>query len=496
MRKRSEHWIAAVTAVVWVTGVLPAAAQESIQEREEELDRQFQEAQERREVRARLRSVRARAAAAAPTLGDADLALDGDISLGQDTDIFKGGDLWISSSGGGDSFGEGALGSNTTGFTNVAIGASALEANTTGYLNTAVGNSAMKSNLDGNRNTAVGLRALYGATSGFGNTAIGDRALSSTTTANYSTAVGIGALRNHAGAGSNTAIGAGSLEYGVDAGAQNTGVGLVTLRYNEGSQNTAVGNAALYYNDTGDANSAIGASALLGNTTGGSNTGLGRTTLASNTTGSFNHAIGRSVLFNLDGGSYNIAIGHLSDPSPPYWACAGCNLTAGDHNILLANAGVNGDAGTIRIGNSTDHSKAFMAGIHNTGITGVHAVYVDANGQLGMDTSSARFKRNIQDMGGASRALLDLRPVTFERIETEDGSTQYGLIAEEVTEVRPELVLLDDQGRPLAVKYHLLAPMLLNEVQRQEEELAELRAVVVDLRRRLAVVAPEEVPRE
>lgn len=472
-----HKWLTLGVSGVCALSAAPAAPQEAIDQRELALESQF----ERVAANRRIARAVSGAALAAPTLGDASLAVDGDVSLAADSNIFKDGGPWIWSDSGNVGVG-GALSSNTIGDNNTAIGAGALESNTEGNFNSAMGFFALNANQTEIFNTAVGFFSQR------------------YTTTDRNTAVGALSMHLHAGAGrGNTALGYYTLGESADVGNFNTGVGFQALIYNEGDHNTAVGTQALFSNTTGLGNTALGWLALVGNTTGTSNTGLGRTALTANTTGNFNHAIGRSVMFSLDGGSYNIAIGHLSDPDPPYWDCAGCGLTSGSHNILLANTGTDVDNGTIRIGNSTDHSSTFIAGIHNVGITAAHAVYVDANGQLGMTASSSRFKKNIQDMGSLSQALLDLRPVRFERREDENGRTQFGLIAEEVDEVLPELVVYDEEGLPRAVKYHLLSPMLLNEVKRQEKELAaqrealvsrdreivELRAAVADLRRRL-----------
>ena len=102
-------------------------------------------------------------------------------------------------------------------------------------------------------------------------------------------------------------------------------------------------------------------------------------------------------------------------------------------------------------------------------------MYINTNGQLGTLTSSRRFKDNIQDMGTASSKLFQLRPVTFNyKPQFDDGShlLQYGLIAEEVAKVYPDMVVYDKDGQPYTVRYQLLAPMLLNELQKQNAVVA------------------------
>src|SRR6266567_7395462 len=176
-----------------------------------------------------------------------------------------------------------------------------------------------------------------------------------------------------------------------------------------GSQNTATGWQALFSNK-GDENTANGAFALYSNTTGGSNIALGNS--------------------------------------------AGFNLTTGDFNIDIGNAGVAGEANTIRIGTSGDQTRTFIAGISGTAVAGA-AVKVNANGLLGVAPSSQRFKTEIKPMDKASEAILALKPVTFHYKKELDpeGILQFGLVAEEVEEVDPNLVTCDDQGKPYTVRY-------------------------------------------
>ena len=128
--------------------------------------------------------------------------------------------------------------------------------------------------------------------------------------------------------------------------------------------------------------------------------------------------------------------------------------------------------GTIRIGTPTTQLATYVAGISSAKVTG-SAVYVTSTGQLGVLASSERFKTAIADMGPSSGKLQQLRPVTFRLKTDRHGSTQYGLIAEEVAKVYPELVIRDDAGQIQGVRYEELAPMLLNEVQQQQQRMAE-----------------------
>jgi hypothetical protein len=274
--------------------------------------------------------------------------------------------------------------------------------------NTALGDSALLSNTTGNNNAAMGASALASNTTGNGNTAMGASALSSNTT---------------------------------------------------GDTNTGLGVGALFSNTTGSDNTGLGVRALLSNTTGSDNTGLGFDALFSNTTGVNNTALGHSALFSNTTGNSNIAIG----------IGAGRNVTIGGSNIHIGNEGVAPDAATIRIGNV--QTSTFIAGIFGATVAGGTQVLVDGNGQLGNQLSSRRVKDEIRDMDEASAGLGKLRPVTF-RYKAEPAndsrSIEYGLIAEEVAEIYPELVVLDKDGQPTGVRYHVLPAMLLNELQRQQ----------------------------
>jgi hypothetical protein len=201
--------------------------------------------------------------------------------------------------------------------------------------------------------------------------------------------------------------------------------------------------------------------ALSANTTGIENTAVGQSTLLSNTTGGVNTAVGFNALRNSTTGNNNIGFGDGS----------GANLTTSSNNIEIGNVGVAAESNTIRIGTQGVQGKAFIAGIFNTLVSG-DAVVVASTGQLGIVKSSARYKRDIRDMGHASDALMKLRPVTFRYKEDPRGELQYGLIAEEVARRYPELVGRGSDGRPESVHYLSLISMLLNEVQKQARENA------------------------
>ncbi len=170
-----------------------------------------------------------------------------------------------------------------------------------------------------------------------------------------------------------------------------------------------------------------------------------------------------------------------TEPSTGY--SAGSSLTTGYLNIAIGNIGVAAKGRTTRIGTAGNHTRAFIAGIRGvtTGVANGIPVLVDSNGQLGTVSSSRRFKKDIRDMGDATAKLLELRPVMFKYKQEQtmpDGGEvppEYGLIAEEVAEIMPDLVLYDDRGKPFTVKYHMLSSMLLNEMKKQATELDEMK---------------------
>jgi hypothetical protein len=393
------------------------------------------------------------------------------------------------SSGGNTALGTGALFGVTSGFDNTATGATALGSDTTGSDNTATGLQALEFNTTGIGNTSTGLEALWMNTTGSANTANGNAALQNNTTASNNTAMGFGALGGNTTGSPNTAIGyqalAGNVTgndntasgyqalYSNNAGNANTATGDYALYSNTGSGNTASGTQALTFNTTGGFSTATGYQALYVNSTGASNTASGALALFNNTTGSNNTASGYSALpFNTTG-SNNIAIGFL----------AANNVSAGNsNNIHIGSTGSFNDNGLIRIGTKGTQKKFFVAGVSGVSVANAIPVMIDsASGQLGTVSSSRRYKEDIRDMGGTSEGLMRLRPVTFRYKQPfDDGSKpiQYGLIAEEVAEVYPDLVARSADGQIETVKYQVLDPMLLNEVQRQH-------AVIQDLQERL-----------
>jgi len=360
-----------------------------------------------------------------------------------------------------------ALASDTTGGENTGIGGNALVGNTTGTQNTAVGNATLHNNRTGSFNTAIGGGALFSST-GDNNTATGFNALTNNTTGAQNTATGANALGNNTTAGNNTATGFEAL-----------------LNNNTGFNNTASGYQALLSNKGGFNNSGNGVSALLSNTTGFNNTADGFTALQNNTTGNSNTAVGDGALAGNTSGSNNIGVG----------ISAGLNLTTGSNNIDIgANVtGTAGEANAIRIGKSGTQKKTFVAGIRGVTVPSGVGVIVGSTGQLGTVVSSARFKEAIKPMDKTSETILALKPVTFRYKEELDPDKipQFGLVAEEVEKVNPDLVVRDDDGKVNTVRYEAVNAMLLNEFLKEHRKVQDLEKQVAALTAGLQKVTAE-----
>jgi hypothetical protein len=303
------------------------------------------------------------------------------------------------------------------------------------------------------------------------NTAVGAGTLLANTTGSYNTANGAGALYSNTTGNDNAAFGSAAL-LDNEAGYQNTASGQGAMKSNTaGHNNSATGQGAMYFNTTGNGNTASGQEALYYNTTGNANTANGKSALLNNT-GSNNTAAGETALQNNTTGNDNIAIGEASANNAP---------VGNSNSIYIGSGGSASDAaGTIQIGTQgTQTGGTFIAGIYGANAPEGTEVYVNSHGQLGTvpPVSSGRFKEQITDMGDRSSKLFQLRPVNFiYKPGYDDGShaLQYGLIAEEVAKVYPEMVIYGKDGQPLSVRYQLLAPMLLNEVQKQAEHIRAL----------------------
>jgi hypothetical protein len=359
--------------------------------------------------------------------------------------------------------GFGSLESATTttpGTDNTAVGLTTLASNTGGSSNTAVGESAGFTNSSGDNNVFIGLDAGYDNTTGGTNTFLG-------TQAGYYNQSGIG----------NTYV-------GFQAG---KGASAATVF---GMNNTYVGNGAGLFNAGGSSNVFFGADAGQDNTTGSNNEFIGLGTGQSNTTGGNNTAVGNGALSSNTTGSNNIAIGQNAGDS--------VTSTNNGNNIDIGNSGMSTDGaaantGVIRIGTAGTQTSFFVAGVSGmmTGSNNAVAVLIDSNGQLGTVNSSQRFKEDIQDMGDASSGLLRLHPVTFRYKQPfADGSKpiEYGLIAEEVADVYPDLVAHSADGQIQTVKYQVLDSMLLNELQKQADLNRQQAEQIRLLEERLAAV--------
>ena len=334
-----------------------------------------------------------------------------------------------------------------------------------------------------NRNTAEGDDALFSLTTGFANTAIGFDALFSNTTGSFNTANGFDALVSNTTGNNNTANGGAAL-FNNTTGGNNTANGVSALvRNTTGSENTAVGASALANNTESFANTAVGFEAALNTTVADGNTALGWHALYTNSSGFNNVAIGHDALA-LNTGHANTALG----------TGAGANLTDGVNNIDIGHEvfGVAGESGTIRIGLQGTQTATFIAGILGTPIRSGMPVSINASGQLGVRPSAARFKEAIKPMDKASEAILALKPVTFhyKKELDRDGVPEFGLVAEDVAKVNPDLVVRDAEGKIYTVRYDAVNAMLLNEflkahrkVQAQDSTIREQQATIAELKR-------------
>jgi hypothetical protein len=238
-----------------------------------------------------------------------------------------------------------------------------------------------------------------------------------------------------------------------------------------------MGISAMWKNASGSSNTANGAFTLFNNTAGSFNTASGENALR-NDTGSSNTAMGIQALNNNTSGSNNTALGAL----------AGQNLTTGNNNIDIgANVlGTAGESGKIRVGKQGTQNGAFIAGISGVAVTGTQVV-VNSSGKLGVAASSARFKEAIKPMDKASEAILALKPVTFrykEEIDPE-GIPQFGLVAEEVEKVNPDLITRDEEGKPTTVRYEAVNAMLLNEFLKEHRKVEWLEGIVTQQQKQI-----------
>jgi len=351
-------------------------------------------------------------------------------------------------------------------------------------------------------NTAEGQKALFSLTTGVGNAAVGWYSLFSNTDGSFNTALGAGTLlfnigdQNTSKGTQNTAIGTAALLFNTE-GSNNTAVGVGALLSNtNGFANIAVGSFALYSNTTGFANIAVGSSALYSNSTGVQNTAIGDDALFNNTIGQNNAAIGRLSLFhNTEGvantatgtealtssitGIGNTAIGYqaltnaTNDGNTALGYRAGLNVTTASNVISIGHLGAN-VSNSCFINNIRGATGAMGDGI---------PVLIDSHGQLATSPSSRRFKKEIKPMDKTSDAILALKPVTFHYKSDGTGTPQFGLIAEEVAAVNPDLVVRDEKGEIYTVRYEAVNAMLLNEFLKEYRTVQEQKAIVGQLKR-------------
>jgi hypothetical protein len=423
--------------------------------------------------------------------------------------------------------GDDALFSLTTGVENTAIGFQALYNISDALHNTAVGFQALANN-EQTDNSGVGWHALFSNTWGYGNTAFGVDVMGLNNTGNFNTAAGFTALL-HNDADYNTAYGAQAL-YSNTTGVDNTATGSGALFSNiDGSDNTANGFQALYSNTSGEANNAFGAQALLSNISGGGNLAVGSVALRDLTSGGSNVAVGNAALVQGVTVNFNTALGRRAlfrsqgDQNVGLGFFAGSNLNdGGTNNIYLGNVGpvpIGSESNTIRIGTQTAttatignppvethpmpaHTATYIAGISGVTVSrGAATVFIDSSGRLGTRGSSARFKDEIKPMDKASEAILALKPVTFRYKKEIDAecTPQFGLLAEDVEKVNPDLVVNDAEGKVYTVRYEAVNAMLLNEflkehkkVEEQQATIAELKSTVAEQRKDFEAISAQQ----
>jgi hypothetical protein len=327
-----------------------------------------------------------------------------------------------------------------------------------------------------NFNTAEGDNALFSVTTGSANTAVGWFSLWLTADGSFNTAVGAGSLLENTSGNDNTAFGAAALLFNTTGG-DNIAVGAAALENNiDGSDNNAVGSFALFANTSGFFNNAHGRSALTANTN-SENNAFGDLAMESNTTGASNTAIGDDALRNNVDGSFNVAVGDE----------AGTGLGASVNNCIAINVP---GAGPFAVLDNT----CFIGSIFDQPVSDVgtqEAVFVDQFNVVGITASSRRFKHDIQPMDKASEAILALKPVTFKYNADKNGRTQYGLIAEEVATVNPDLVVQHKDGEISTVRYEQVNAMLLNEFLKEHNKVQNLEVTVAQQQKGMEVLTAQ-----
>jgi Chaperone of endosialidase len=288
-----------------------------------------------------------------------------------------------------------------------------------------------------------------------GNTAEGQNALFSLNGGGFNTAVGYLSLRNNSTNSFNTAMGAGTLF--ANTADQNTAIGAGALLSNTvGNYNTANGAFALFSSGNGNYNTAVGNSALLHAAFSDNNTAIGALTLENSTMSTGNTAVGTSALLGITTGNFNIGLGDEG----------GIGVTTASHVICIGTVGENVD------------NSCYIGNIFGATSSSGTAVLINSNGKLGTMTSSRRFKEGIKPMDKASESILALKPVTFRYKKEIDaaGTSQFGLVAEEVEKVNRDLVVRDKEGKPYSVRYDQVNAMLLNEFLKEHRTVQELKS--------------------
>jgi hypothetical protein len=328
----------------------------------------------------------------------------------------------------------------------------------------------------GSFNTADGDHALFSNTTGFGNSAFGWFALFANTDASFNTAVGVAALDLNNGS-DNTAVGGAALLFNT-TGADNTAVGAAALENNaDGSDNNAVGSFALFANVSGAFNNAHGRSALTNNTN-SENNAFGDLAMENNTTGASNTAIGDDALRNNVDGSFNVAVGDE----------AGTGLGPSVNNCIAIGAPGAGPFATF-------DNTCFIGSIFGEAVSDPATqvpVFVDQFNVVGVfNTSSRKLKHDIKPMDKTSETIYQFKPVTFKYNSDWKGTTQYGLVAEEVAEVDPQLVVRGRDGEIMAVHYEQINNMLLNEFLKEHKKVEELQVTVAQQQKGMEVLTAQ-----
>ena len=331
-------------------------------------------------------------------------------------------------------------------------------------------------------NTAEGTNALKNLGSGAGNVAVGWYSLFTNSSGSYNTGVGAGTLALNDG-DENTAIGAGALLLNTTGGGNTANGALALLNNTTGDSNTANGFQALSVNTTGNENTAVGSAALLNNTS-SSNTGIGFAALRSNTAGFSNTATGGGALLLNTTGARNTAVGLRA-----LWT----NSTGDGNTGLGVDAGLSlNGSGNVCIGDGVEGASGVSdtTWIRNvyTSVASGRAVFVNSDNKIGTMSSSRRFKEEIKPMDQASDVIFALKPVSFRYKEEIDRShaLSFGLIAEEVAEISPELITRDTEGKPQTVRYEAVNAMLLNEFLKEHHTVQEQGATIAELKKEIA----------